>query len=439
MSVLSYNGVYLPYSFTTGFRQEAVYDDMSGTDWILTRFDIQIQCVVNADYATQLAPELVGIQTRSAADVMNIIRSRLLKPRKRLSFKFNGVELIPQPQEGIGSPGDVDARNGPQPQSCILIELTNTTFYMVYHIVAHYWEHNRIDAPDVVNQDGNNILYNRWSETVEIDNCNYSRKTREGKFMIRSDNREGYIADQLRSQFAVVSIPPGFLRDSSSYTVSPDGLAIQYRIVDREVFKKPPSPAYEASGDYVETGTRADALRFGEVNVRLKGHKAAPGSAVEDSNATMAAQEALLIAAITLATSKLRSAGAPVVGPFKAIIESSMCRVNLFENEVEVRIRVMKTPTPKSLLKTPFYGRMVYTPISDDSPHYLPTYQDRGSASLLLQAAKYYDPSIAENELGFDLLTTTNRETDFAGDLSTRRVQMKEGLKVGKAGIQAEG
>lgn len=128
MSVLSYNGVYLPYSFTTGFRQEAVYDDMSGTDWILTRFDIQIQCVVNADYATQLAPELVGIQTRSAADVMNIIRSRLLKPRKRLSFKFNGVELIPQPQEGIGSPGDVDARNGPQPQSCILIELTNTAF-----------------------------------------------------------------------------------------------------------------------------------------------------------------------------------------------------------------------------------------------------------------------------------------------------------------------
>ena len=96
---------------------------------------------------------------------------------------------------------------------------------------------------------------------------------RSGKIVIRSDNVEGKIADQVRTQLAVIAIPAGYLRKSSKYTVSPDGLGLHYDIVDHEVFKKPPVPAYKSSGSYKEQTQKAGAVRYVTASVTLDASK----------------------------------------------------------------------------------------------------------------------------------------------------------------------
>jgi hypothetical protein len=55
MSLVTYNGVVLPYPMHSQFSQEAVKDE-SGTDWMYLKFDIAVQCVVSSDYMRLLCP-----------------------------------------------------------------------------------------------------------------------------------------------------------------------------------------------------------------------------------------------------------------------------------------------------------------------------------------------------------------------------------------------
>mgnify|MGYP001604308601 CR=1 FL=1 len=389
MSQIRYNGVTLPLAFTSDFRQEALYDDMGGTDYFVTKFDIRTQCVINSAYLAQLVPDIAAVDgtdfTSNSADLMNMIRKRLLVPRRQLSVSFNGVELIPTV---TGLPGTVDAQNGPKPQSCTVQSLTNTTFLLTYHVLAHYWECPNINpgsTPLVQNAASGPVLFNRWSETVDIDNRNFSRRTRRGKFMIRSDNSDGKIVDQYRSQMAILGVPNGFLRESSSYTVDPSGLAIEYQIVDKEVYILPPLPAYEAEGTYVESAVRAPgANRWAEVRVRLKG----------DRNTNKAE---LLETALKVAASKVLRAqqdeGQNVRGlPMDVTLSSE-----LYDNAVEARIRAMLGPMGSSngnARKEQTWGfrfdRITETPGIDNQPSYF----QRGNISILLQAASYFDPCL---------------------------------------------
>lgn len=412
MSTLRYNNITLPYVVMNDYTQEATYDDMGGTGFYLTRFDITCQTVLNSAYLRDIAPDLLSAGnpvTTNAADIMDAIRSRLLQPRKLLSIKTNGVELIPKVATNTGT---VDSRNGPQPQSCVIVQLTNVTFLCVYHIVAYYWEKTDVDpngSPIVRNLPANTVLYNRWSETADIDNCNYTKRTREGKIIIRSDNRQGIIADQVREQMAVLGVFKGFIRESAQYTVAPDGLALQYRIVDREVFKKPPVPAFEASGEYVENTTRAGAVRYGSVRVRLKGQKTTD-------------QAQLIVTAVNVGMSKLNLNGA------RNILESASVYVDLYDNVVEFNARMMFKPGTKGSAKRRIKGcatlaagdEMTKTPFSDGEPFYLPEPMTRGTAGLLLQAAAYYDPNLLQNEV----LRATG--------------QLTNGVEVGRAGVNLE-
>lgn len=408
MSLITYNGVSLPYSETTRFNQRAVRDE-SDTDWYLTEFDIETTTLVNANYLGLLAPDInVTGGTRNTADIMNVIRTRLLTHRKKLSFTFNNVELIPQPIQG--NAGTCDAANGPKPQRCQIIQLTDATFIISFHIIAHYWESSNssslsvrpTDTPVVVNLQGNNVLYNRWSETTEFDQEQYCNRIREGKFVIRSDNQDGLVAAQVLRQMAIVGVPQGFLRLQSSYTVDPNGLAIMYRVSDKEQYRMPPSPAFSAKGWYTETLSRRGAVRMIEARVILRGSKITP----------QAGTGGLIKRAFGVAASKLnkrlaqlRSIPQAPGNNFCAIIDSATLRQGLYENEVECIIRWMVTVSneqvtgnSEGVLRGAIQG---FTNITDDigsgvldNPNYTPNYLDRGTASRLLQAASYYDPTV---------------------------------------------
>ena len=441
MSALTYNGITLPYVLTEKFSQDATYDD-SNTDWYLTTFDITVQCVLNYNMINSVAPDIAG-DTQNPAAIMSVIRSRLLKPQKRLSFKFNGVELIPQSQGGL--PGTVDAKNGPQPRTCILTDLTNNTFLLHYRIEANYWENNSLstNSPNlIINNQGNNVLYNRWSESVEIDGNNYSTRTREGKFIIRSDNYSGFIADQIRSQMAVVSVPNGFLRESAKYTVTPDGLGLQYHIVDKEVFKGPPAGAFKAKGKYTERATNLGATRISIAQLRLEGSK-------------ISSQSDMIRNAVFIARSLINQAGKNVKASSIQLIEATVTR-DLYENVVECYMVALLAAGSDKSGKAPdqvaaiaaFANMSTITPGSDAFAITLPTgnlyvipastippYLDRGTAGILLQAAAYYDPSLVNTKLGPTPNPTAPNQLTGTGPASE---QLTNGQQVGTAGKKKE-
>ncbi len=445
MSLVTYNGISLPYSNFIRFKQEAMRDEMSDTDWYLQKFDIEVQCLIDVDYLAALAPDLIGFLTPiNPAGIMQAIRARLMVHRKTLSVTFNGQELIPKIQQGIT--GTVDAQNGPKPQDCTFVEMTNKLFVMRYHIIAHYWENNEFEdiLEDLNNKPGNTVLTNRWSETVDIDNRNFTTRMREGKFIIRSDNTQGLIADQVRSQMAVVGVPDDFLRLRSHYKVDPSGLAIQYQVVDQEVYVKPPAPAFKAQGYYRESTTINGAKRYGEVFIHLEGDK-------------QTSQVKLMKLAIDVAAAKLAKEGSGITGNKNKgfeILENAVMHQDMYDNVVEFSIRALIAADQGRLTVTDkgqfnniggqaeglnaingFNGISTIRPRSD--PNYHPAYRDRGSASILLQAAKYYDPNLVDTDLAAARITANDSPLTTTGD-NTGKLQLSRGKAPGTAGKNKE-
>jgi len=400
MSVFTYNGITLPYAFHTQFRQEAVYDEQGQTDWTGTKFDIVVQAVINSNYLSQIAPEIAGRDT-NAAEIMDYIRAKMMRPRRALSIKFNGVELIPRP---ANVPGTVDIDNGPKPQSCSVTMLATTTFLVTFHVIATYWESNPFNSFPAQNKPGSPVRFNRWSETLDVDNAGFQTRTRDGVYKIRTDMEEGLTAGELIPSMAAVGVPDGFVRESASYVVDPSGTAIRYRVTDREVFKYPPEPAMAARGVYTETCSRGGIIRHGAAHIQLKGKKTTP-------------QQELVHRAVSVVSSKLFMRGAelrgPAPGPYITFIESAVLNVNMYENEVDYSCRVLFNTGD-----TPIQGvaafvdtvertggsnpekpprQTVWTPRSDPpapGPAPQPRFEVTGTGSVILQAAAYYDPSL---------------------------------------------
>lgn len=427
MSILKYNNITLPYASTTNFSQEAVFEE-SDTDWNLTKYDISVQAVLNSDYINTIAPQLAGVTTNPAR-LMVLLRKYLLQPRQRLSMTFNGIELIPQIQQG--NRGPVDAKNGPQPQSCKILQLNNNTFLLSYRIVAHYWENLDIDRPELdTNFVGCNVIYNRWTETMEIDARNFSRRTREGKYAIRSDNADGFIVDRYRADMAQLAVPEGWLRERSSYIVSKDGLSMSYTVVDVEKFKMPPFPAYQAEGTYTESTTSLGHLRHGKVRIKLRGTN------------NLLDQRELINLAVSIAANKLIINGAQVTGgqfiwdkKEFSVLEQAYVEVDMYENIVECVMgcwmQAQTTPNGKGRVQgvagLRFGPMMNWTPLSDgikpsvNAPDY-PTYGNLGPNMGLIFAAAYFDPSLGGGNNDVDERTrqmnlANHREVGTAGRL----------------------
>lgn len=378
-----YNGVTLPYAHVHSFAQRSV-SDATGTDWMLLDLDMSVTSVLNAKYAATIYPAAAG---QAAPTIMKMIRSKLLERRGEIQYNFNGVDLIPALPDG--NRGFVDANNGPVPQYCNVSLLTDDTFVIDYRITANFWE-------DLNATPANNVLSNRWSEHVVIDQHNYSKYNRNGTYIIRSDNPAGMpvegvsggtsSAGGFRQQFATLGIRPGCVRQSASYVVSPDGLRMQYDITDQEVFVLPPEPAFEAEGWYTESSPRkTNAKRHSMVHIRLVGSKA---TIVGD----------LVRTAVLAAASKMR-AGA-LARNANVVMNSGSVTMQMYRNEVIVEMH--GTVYADDNAKVPKFGGMAginYTKLLDTistAGKNPPAHAIRGTAGIVLQAGAYWDPNIKQ-------------------------------------------
>ena len=431
MSKVSYNGINLPYPLHSEFRMESLYDE-SGTDRTYLKIAATVQCLISIDMR-----ETIGISISDGINVvgmMKAMRNKLNQQRRTLAIEVGGRDLVPVPQAGAA--GTVDAKNGPQVKSCIINQFTDQSFLVTFSVEAHYWENYSNDraAELGVNRAGNVVISNRWTDSQSIDQCRFSTRTREGKVTIRSDNISGDRVDEVRNDFAVFGLTPGFVRKSANYRVHPDGLSMTYTLVDEEQYLMPTAPAYEASGTYSESTTNNGAVRWGECTVRLKGTKTTP-------------KIDLLSTALVVMMRKLAQANSYIktfregvdpkfveaglrepprtyrfYRPF-TLLSSSMIRTALYENSVEVTARFMMSPNAKRRIfgvPTIDLNPLVMPP-AGDSPE-PPQFGSRGTAGLVLRAAAYYDPSLRNVKIQQD---TGNMGPGL--------------LKVGEAGVVKEG
>lgn len=425
MSLIRYNGVTLPYNESTEFEITPLRED-SGTDWYISKYSLRTQCILTLDLIPILDPSLAQATSLNAAGMLKCVQERLQQPRKEWIFKFGSFDMIPTKPQGVI--GTVDAMNGPLPDPCRITQFTNNLFLLEWGITAHYWTNydinpSGIGANIIRNLTSNAVLYNRWSESVAIDGLNYSRRTRSGMFQVASNNLQGVTVDQLRSQMAVLSIPNGFTRVSSNYAVSPDGLKLKFDIVDEEVFKPAPFPAFKADGSYKQTTTKGNGIVYGEVNVTLEGSK--------NTNQAVMLQNAISVATAKVAACASDGRSATLKGS-GAIILGAGIEVGMWKNIVKCWIKT-QFKSNRSLL----YGlsgikrTVTSTPSSDQNPLRVPPFKDRGTAALLLQAATYYDPNLANTMLAQGTIQTSDNPLTSIG---RDKVQMSRGRLPGQEG-----
>ena len=157
----------------------------------------------------------------------------------------------------------------------------------------------------------------------------------------------------------------------------------------------------------METTTRGDGKRFAEVRLHLQGTKAVP-------------QHELVRTLVALMAKKLELVEAPL-GDKAVTVQRASIQVDMFNNSVEGSVAVLFNPNKKRRSTIAFIkDKICITPLVDDVKLAIPVYTLRGSASRLLQAAAYYDPSLT----GTKLNSTTG--------------QLSNGVEVGRGGKNPE-
>lgn len=402
--LITYDGISLPYNENTKFTQEVVYDEFSKTDAVAVKFIVETTFVLSTHFLQLLAPKIFEASdaaqlSYNAADLVVALGYRLRRPRRAFSLKFGATELVPSP-EGAGT---VDADNGPKPIHFKYNQLTPEAFVCEYKIEATYVDTRRvgdskIDVVQKADNAGGGVLFHRWEESVSIDDCQYTKRTRKGRLTIRSDNPDAITPDKLRDDMVVLSVPDGWVRESSEYAVSSNGLSLDYTVTDRELYEKLPKGAYKAEGYYKESGRGWNsALRFAECYVRLHG-------------SATTSQFELLLTAIRIVGVKLDQAGAKIGQAIKpgAIAQQVEAKVDLYNNIVEYRIAARYTSGKRQIKKLSVLRDAILQPPTGGQAS--KPYNVRGTSKLFLQAASYWDPLLDDHNLTKGKLFEKNDE-----------------------------
>ena len=373
----------LSYIRTKSIDDEPIYSD-DGTEYLYTRRLLAVEGTVNAT----LLPSVAG---ETATITMARIKHLLEVPRMQLLF-FVGNDLLfqsPGPQPLPGSvdingnplpPVIADAKWGPFPRHCTVTQIGGIQTYNVDYVIETFVQECPGQAPE---NPPPAYLSHRWSEHVSIDERFYSRRTRTGKIITRSDF---YVnPDSLRGIVAP-KLLPGFKRISSDYILQEDGLAMMYTVVDQEVFIQPPPPAVKAEGTYIES-IEQGAIRHAECRVKLEGSK----------TDVLGGKARLLQLALVIIRSRLELAGVVKTGQY-LFLKSGAIREELYDNVIEVTFRGMIQPTKvKTQGAAADLRRFCWAPIGSDITTELgPDPGERGTALLTMAANVLNDPCLQQ-------------------------------------------
>lgn len=269
---LYYNDVVIYNCLTRSFAQEVVYDD-SNTDSLGTRFVLEVEGLVHAQvnplsnapaYTTANQSSLTA---STATATMEEVRRKLLQPRATLLFYAGShvlLRCVPSTPSAKGD-ADMDVANGPKPKHCNIVAIAGDKLYRISFAI----ECHRLDCGTGYGGEktNGNVLSNRWSISEEMDGNWFTTRRITGTIRLSSSNLA--LAHSYRG-YVVPSLEVGFKRESIDYTSTPDGLAANYVVVDKQVHTAAPVPATTMNGSHTES-TDDGITWMSSCNVTLEG------------------------------------------------------------------------------------------------------------------------------------------------------------------------
>ncbi len=314
--------MYLQLVQTLEFRVEPEYDP-SGTDMLWTKYTIRVRGFVAN--SSSRAPG-VGDPVASAVTLQSI-QARLSAPRKAMSYSIGATTMV-------SNPAGLDAKLGPEPLPVVVTQPNSGSFLVECGCVVRVVDCNITACPE-----GSALLLNpvvslRWTQTETFDQNWYSRLVTSGKLIVRSDLRQS--AD-LGRPLCTPALLNDYQRVSSKYTLSPNGLELDFMFEDQEADRLPPFGCTKAKGTYTVTSERPGVTRVGTVRLELEGPKGTD-------------RKILLLRALQMAYSKLRSDGYltdPDGKPTPPIIWLTVTE-DLFTPRVEIIMNALMSLITKS-------------------------------------------------------------------------------------------
>jgi len=363
MSVLTIGDLTLDHILTHGIEQEPVYDDLAHLDYSHTRFRLNVRASINSEL---LPAGQGGVDNTSPSTIEKSIRHLLAQPRQDLTFTVGGSDS----NHTLFNVKAPDVKNGPFPRVHSVVKIAGTETFIIDYSV----EFNLVECPDagdVLQQ----IASHRWRTNVRINHNFYSTLTTVGRVSLHVDAEfDNLSADSCKS-LVLPPIPYGFRRDGIDWVVQEDGLALQYTVIDQEVYLQAPAPATKWDGQYIEsTVAPGGGVRLAECRVRLEGPK-------------LSDKGALISTAVDLCVNK-------VLGPTgvfgkDVVLRGAAVTEHLADNVIEVMVKAQLVGDPARLKALPLNPVRFNTAIPG-VPDIAPDPGTRGSAGM-----KQYAPGFA--------------------------------------------
>jgi len=421
MAEVQYNGVILSNCRTVDFRQEPVFSGDGSGDYLYTKYTVSVDSVFNSETHPGLDFDLVNA---SATSVMQAVKQQLATPRASFVYAINGEDLLVSPPAGARTSTQagktVDANLGPV-TSVHVKSLSENTFIVCLTVTTWICDCSG----------GSAIISNRWTSDFEIDEEQYVRIVVQGKVVTRADLNVN--PDTLRGVLAP-SIFYGFVRKSAHYTIHENGLSLDYRYEDQEVYRVPPQPAYTAEGDFKMSSPEGAQL-FSEGRLKLTSWKG-------QSNQALLGLCLMLLMRKVIGKDRLVQAGGVPKKKNGYILRGFSMGQRYEANEVEASMRVSRRP-PQKVVKDND-GHTMVTDLagflnSDDRNWYFqdkttnmadvnnqipPTPALYGSSALLANLAYLRDPctsKAARPPASFAIATSVSRATGGPGVPTTGR------------------
>lgn len=355
---LIYNHISLGYIHTSSIEQVPVTDP-SGTDYLYTKFTINVRSVIAVCPGGSLDPAVDG---ETPAETIKRIRHMLLSPRRELEFRHGGKTMLFVPPEARmadkrGGPGSklgaghhaLDAANGPKPLHCTVTYITEKTFGIDYSVECCLEDCDALSDADREGIDAgkkaiDKYLSLRYTMSQTINEDGYSTLTTSGKLIARANLIFDGGPDTLRSLVTPLPIP-GYKR-TCSYTIAADGLSLNFQITDQELYLCPPPLCTKASGTHtISTGNYGGKFMC-DVTLHLEGRK-------ETSKV------ALIEMAVAIAMAKLQNSSQIRDDKGKLSTQKMTITDHMYGPAVDVHLSAMVSNPIKSIVKVKPSGSLL--------------------------------------------------------------------------------
>lgn len=284
-SLLVYNGVSLPYVKTEKFTQEIIYSP-DGVDSMYTKITIGVGCVLSpclfngtdvADWVRNVKPYLMvrGAQLYFTMDGDYVLQPNIPSENTYAfdcAYNPDGYEAIDSPNftaaGGQRFSAVSDAKLGPKPLRFDVRRIEGNTWLAYYEIETYIPYCNAGSTPPY-------YLSNRWTTTINVDDEYFMSRTIDGILILNGQygNQTKYwsgpenfpvdaiVEDMVTNAVIIPPCPKRWERETIDIVRSSDGLTINYRIVDKQLYTAMPRPATKIDAQYSETtGTKDFAL-----------------------------------------------------------------------------------------------------------------------------------------------------------------------------------